>query len=141
MASVFMLAFYFGSSVRSDSAAEGLCLLDQLREPLSEVLLPSLLGQSARFRGHLDKLINERAQIVGHTEQHERRRLGLDRFQCLKRLRVLIAEVREIVSRFIRSGIFGRDVRHFNKLCCGFPAISERLPTFSEGVEKSLCLS
>src|SRR5207244_10595336 len=60
---------------------------------------------------HVDELIDEGAQVLAHAEEHERGRLVLDRFESLQRLRVFIAEVREVFARFLGSGIVGRHGR------------------------------
>src|SRR5260370_24406737 len=65
------------STVRNRSA-QGLGLFDQFAEPLCEVRLVLFFRQRPGARRHLEELLDESAQIVGHAEEHEGRRLVFD---------------------------------------------------------------
>src|SRR3954451_238203 len=58
-----------------DLSARRRGLLDQLSEPFGEVGLALLDGQLLRALGHLEELVDEEAQVVGHAEEEEGGRL------------------------------------------------------------------
>src|SRR5689334_11539522 len=86
-------------SLPGHRAAQLLRLLDQLPEPLHEIHLARFLGDCPRARGHGDELVEEAAELGRTAHQHQRRRLALDGLERLQRLRVLVAEVFELVTR------------------------------------------